>query len=112
MATGLPSSVDSTKVQWAETPVCRSVPQAALPASHSAGTAGAQCLHRWGHRQLVDPGAEQGLPYPVVDYNDGRVVTSMVSSGLSLNMVFDDRDSPIYATRGSYALGSFRGEAF
>jgi len=48
----------------------------------------------------------------VVDYNDGRVVTSMVSSGLSLNMVFDDRDSPIYATRGSYALGSFRGEAF
>jgi hypothetical protein len=32
----------------------------------------------------------------------------MVSSGLSLNMVFDDRDSPIYATRGSYALGSFR----
>jgi outer membrane protein assembly factor BamA len=44
----------------------------------------------------------------VVDYNDGRVVTSMVSSGLSLNMVFDDRDSRIYATRGSYALGSFR----
>ena len=32
----------------------------------------------------------------------------MVSSGLSLNMVFDDRDSPIYATRGYYALGSFR----
>ncbi len=26
--------------------------------------------------------------------------------------LFDDRDSPIYATRGSYALGSFRGEAF
>jgi hypothetical protein len=40
------------------------------------------------------------------------VVTSMVSSALSLNMVFDDRDSPIHATRGSYALGSFRGEAF
>jgi hypothetical protein len=49
---------------------------------------------------LVDPRAEHGLPSPVVDYNDGRVVASMVSSGLSLNMVFDDRDSPIYATRG------------
>ena len=108
MATGLRSSVDSTKVQWAETPVCRSVPHAALPASHSAGTAGDQCLHRRGHRQLVDPRVEQGLPSPVVDYIDGRVVTSMVSSGLSLNMVFDDRDSPIYATRGYYALGSFR----
>jgi hypothetical protein len=44
----------------------------------------------------------------VVDYIDGRVVTSMVSSGLSLNMVFDDRDRPIHATRGSHALGSFR----
>jgi hypothetical protein len=44
----------------------------------------------------------------VVDYNDGRVVTSMVSSGLSLNMVFDDRDSPIHATRGYSAPGSFR----
>ena len=81
--------------------MCRSVPHAALPASHSAGTAGDQCLHRGGHRQLVDPRAEQGLPSPMVDYNDGRVVTSMVSSGLSLNMVFDDRDSPIYATRGT-----------
>jgi hypothetical protein len=88
--------------------VCRSVPHAALPASHSAGTAGDQCLYPCGHRQLVDPRAEQGLPSPVVDYIDGRVVASMVSSGPSLNMEFDDRDSPIYATRGSCALGSFR----
>ena len=103
VATGLPSSVDSTKVQWAETPVYRSVPHAALPASHSAGTAGDQCLHRGGHRQLVDPRAEQGLPSPMVDYNDGRVVTSMVSSGLSLNMVFDDRDSPFQTDFRTYA---------
>jgi hypothetical protein len=33
----------------------------------------------------------------------------MVSSGLSLNMVFDDRDSPIYATRG---YGSWGAAAF
>ena len=57
---------------------------------------------------MADPRAEQGLPSPMVDYNERRVVTSMVSSGLSLNMVFDDRHSPIYATRGYYALGSFR----
>ena len=57
---------------------------------------------------MVDPRAEQGLPSPMVDYNERRVVTSMVSSGLSLNMVFDDRHSPIYATRGYSAPGSFR----
>ena len=57
---------------------------------------------------IVDPKAEQGLPSPVVDYNDGRIVTRMFSSGLSLNMVFDSRDSPIYATRGYYVTGSFR----
>jgi hypothetical protein len=45
----------------------------------------------------------------VLDYNDGRVVTSMVSPGLSLNMVFDVRDSPIHATRG---YGFWRAAAF
>jgi hypothetical protein len=64
--------------------------------------------HYSNYFDIVDPKAEQGLPSPVVDYNDGQVVTQMVSSGLSLNMVFDNRDSPIYATRGYYALGSFR----
>ena len=64
--------------------------------------------HYSNYFDIVDPNAEQGLPSPVVDYNDGRVVTQMVSSGLSLNMVFDNRDSPIFATRGYYALGSFR----
>jgi hypothetical protein len=64
--------------------------------------------HYSNYFDIVDPRAEQGLPSPVVDYNDGRIVTSMVSSGLSLNMVFDNRDSPIYATRGYYALGTFR----
>ncbi len=57
---------------------------------------------------IVDPKAEQGLSSPVVDYNDGRVVHQMISSGVSLNLVFDDRDSPVYATRGYYVNGSFR----
>jgi hypothetical protein len=64
--------------------------------------------HYSDYFDIVDPNAEQGLPSPVVDYNDGQIVTRMVSSGMSLNMVFDNRDSPIYATRGYYALGSFR----
>jgi hypothetical protein len=64
--------------------------------------------HYSNYFDIVDPNAEAGLPSPVVDYNDGQVVTQMVSSGVSLNMVFDNRDSPIYATRGYYALGSFR----
>ena len=64
--------------------------------------------HYSNYFNIVDPKAEEGLPSPVVDYNDGRIVTQMVSSGLSLNMVFDNRDSPIYPTRGYYALGTFR----
>ena len=64
--------------------------------------------HLNDYYDIVDPKAEQGLPSPMVDYNDGRIVTRMFSSGLSLNMVFDSRDSPIYATRGYYVTGSFR----
>jgi hypothetical protein len=64
--------------------------------------------HLNDYYDIVDPKAEQSLPSPMVDYNDGRIVTRMFSSGLSLNMVFDSRDSPIYATRGYYVTGSFR----
>jgi hypothetical protein len=63
--------------------------------------------HYSDYFDIVDPNAERGLPSPVVDYNDGQTVTRMVSSGVSLNMVFDNRDSPIYATRGYYAQGNF-----
>ena len=65
------------------------------PPETSASTAGVTVS--WSTQGRAGP------PSPVVDYNDGRVVTSMVSSGLSLNMVFDDRDSPI--TRGFEKVG-------
>ena len=32
---------------------------------------------------IVDPKAEQGLPSPLLDYNGGQKVTTMISSGLS-----------------------------
>ena len=65
--------------------------------------------HLNDYYDIVDPKAEQGLPSPMVDYNDGRIVTRMFSSGLSLNMVFGSRDSPIYlhADTTSQAASAF-----
>jgi hypothetical protein len=57
---------------------------------------------------IVDPKAEQGLPSPVLDYNGGQKVTTMISSGLSADLVYDNRDNPIYATRGIYMSASLR----
>ena len=57
---------------------------------------------------IVDSKAEQGLPSPLLDYNGGQKVTTMISSGLSADLVFDNRDNPIYATRGIYMSASLR----
>jgi hypothetical protein len=58
--------------------------------------------------EIVDPNFEQGLPSPVVDYNGGMHQTNNIASGLSLDLVFDDRDSPIYATSGYYINAGLR----
>jgi hypothetical protein len=60
------------------------------------------------HFDIVDPNAEQGLPSPVVDYNQGQNLAHTLSSGLSLNLAFDNRDHPINPARGYYATASLR----
>jgi hypothetical protein len=57
---------------------------------------------------IQDSNADQGLPSPFRDYHQGQVVTTELSSGLSVNLVLDNRDSPIYGTNGYYAVMSFR----
>jgi len=64
--------------------------------------------HLNSYFNIVDPNAEQGLPSPFLDYHNGQVVTTELSSGLSANLVLDNRDSPIYGTDGYYAVMSFR----
>jgi hypothetical protein len=60
------------------------------------------------HNNIVDPNAEAGKPSPFLAYNNGLSVTSETSSGVSLNLLYDSRDNPINATKGRYALLSFR----
>jgi hypothetical protein len=64
--------------------------------------------HLDSYFEIVDPNAEQGLPSPLLDYNGGKVETHNVASGLSLDLVYDDRDSPIYATTGYYINAGLR----
>jgi hypothetical protein len=64
--------------------------------------------HLDDYYNIVDPAAEQGLSSPLLDYNAGRTVTKMLSSGFSLDLALDNRDSPVYATRGYYGTASLR----
>jgi hypothetical protein len=64
--------------------------------------------HLDNYFDIVDPKAEQGLTSPLLEYNGGRPVGRNRSSGLSLNLLFDNRDNPIYATRGYYGATSLR----
>jgi hypothetical protein len=64
--------------------------------------------HLNDYYNIVDPNAERGLPSPLLEYYDGRTITRNTSSGLSLNLVFDSRDSPFYATKGYYSTSSLR----
>ena len=64
--------------------------------------------HLDSYFEIVDPNAEQGLQSPLLDYNGGKVETHNVASGLSLDLVYDDRDSPIYATTGYYINAGLR----
>jgi outer membrane protein assembly factor BamA len=57
---------------------------------------------------IVSTNAGQGLPSPFLDYHHGQVVTRELSSGPSVDLVIDNRDSPIYGTNGYYAVMSFR----
>jgi hypothetical protein len=64
--------------------------------------------HLSAYIDIVDRNAVPGVTTPFLAYNGGNTVTSTVSSGLSLNILRDTRDSPINATRGHLASAGLR----
>jgi hypothetical protein len=57
---------------------------------------------------INDRNAVPGVTTPFQAYNGGDTVTSSVSSGFSINVLNDTRDSPINATRGRLASAGMR----
>jgi len=57
---------------------------------------------------IDDHNAALGITTPFLAYNGGDTVTSTVSSGFSINILNDTRDSPINATRGRLASASLK----
>ena len=64
--------------------------------------------HLDSYFDILDKNAEKGVPSPIVDYNGGENQTHNIASGASLDLVYDDRDSPIYATTGYYINASLK----